>query len=532
MLLDPRSALAQFSPGELSKAHHALEGSQNCVKCHDVGKEISGVKCFACHEEIKQLIDSRKGYHASVSSERCVTCHKEHLGLSAHITKFDKDNFEHAKTGFLLDGKHAAVSCDRCHNAKFIVNKEVIKSLDEHPRETYLGLETRCATCHDDVHKGKFQQDCAHCHTTATWGKVQNFDHDKARFPLEGKHAQVACAKCHPSMANRAPNGALDFRAQPFADCTPCHTSPHKAQLNAQRCASCHTAQNWSDAMSRPFDHTKTAYALKGRHAQTDCAKCHRLSEKRPFAQTFFLTFSRCTDCHADKHNGEFVKRYKNDCALCHTVEGYKPSTFTISRHDDSRFHLKGAHAAIICADCHVKYETAPVYHFASLRCETCHKDFHKGQFNDKMKESSCDACHTTERWQNARFDHSTTTFPLTGRHVNVACIDCHKEESAARKSLQYKKIPTDCQSCHKDIHRAQFATGGQTQCQTCHASAGWRQLAFDHETQSTFKLTGAHKNVQCQACHRQESADTTTFTRFKPMSGECVSCHVKGGGQ
>lgn len=533
LALSPSAALAQFSPGDLSRAHHALEGSQNCVKCHDVGQEISGVKCLACHGEIKEHIDAKRGLHGGVAAERCVTCHKEHLGVNAKTTNFDPKTFDHAKSGFALDGKHAVVACEKCHNAKLIVNKSVIKSLNETPRHTYLGLDTKCATCHEDVHKGKFQQNCAQCHQTSGWKTVRNFDHAKSRFPLEGKHAQVACAKCHPSMGTRAAKAALDFTTAGFADCTPCHKSPHKAQFAEQRCASCHTPQDWADAMKRPFDHARTAYPLKGRHAQIECAACHKTAERQPFAKTFFLSFARCTDCHADKHNGEFAKKYKNDCAACHTVERYKPSTFSLSRHTESRFALTGAHTAIVCAGCHVKAgQTVPTFQLASLRCESCHKDVHKGQFSDKMKDQSCGACHTTDRWTNAKFDHAATAFPLSGKHATVVCGDCHKEIASKGAVLQYKKVSTECASCHKDVHQGQFTKNGRTACETCHSSAGWRTLLFDHETQSTFHLTGAHKNVACRACHHEETAGTSTFIRFTPVSGACASCHAKGGGQ
>ncbi|TAK61956.1 MAG: hypothetical protein EPO24_05385, partial [Bacteroidetes bacterium] len=75
-------AYAQFSPGELSRAHEQLEGTTNCTQCHEVGKEISGGKCLNCHLEIKQQLDLKRGFHFHTSTARCVTCHKEHLGKS------------------------------------------------------------------------------------------------------------------------------------------------------------------------------------------------------------------------------------------------------------------------------------------------------------------------------------------------------------------------------------------------------------------------------------------------------------------
>ena len=54
-----------------------------------------------------------------------------------------------------------------------------------------------------------------------------DFDHSKTKYPLQGKHAQVACTACHL-------NG--DFKKQlPFANCKDCHTpDPHKGQFESR----------------------------------------------------------------------------------------------------------------------------------------------------------------------------------------------------------------------------------------------------------------------------------------------------------
>ena len=37
------NAVAQFSPGDLARAHEKLEGMNHCADCHEVGKEIGAV---------------------------------------------------------------------------------------------------------------------------------------------------------------------------------------------------------------------------------------------------------------------------------------------------------------------------------------------------------------------------------------------------------------------------------------------------------------------------------------------------------
>ena len=56
-----------------------------------------------------------------------------------------------------------------------------------------------CSVCHTDVHKGAFGADCKSCHTVNGFNIInqQNFDHNKTKFPLIGKHQTVKCNDCH-----------------------------------------------------------------------------------------------------------------------------------------------------------------------------------------------------------------------------------------------------------------------------------------------------------------------------------------------
>ncbi len=67
---------------------------------------------------------------------------------------------------------------------------------------TQVRLQAKaCRDCHSDVHAGQFKQDCGSCHTQVTFKKAP-FEHDTAtRFPLAGKHAALACSRCHKGAA-------------------------------------------------------------------------------------------------------------------------------------------------------------------------------------------------------------------------------------------------------------------------------------------------------------------------------------------
>lgn len=223
------------------------------------------------------------------------------------------------------------------------------------------------------------------------------------------------------------------------------------------------------------------------------------------------------------------MQKYSNNCALCHTVSGFKPSTFSFVDHKESKFSLSGAHIAVPCEACHRKVgQKNMVFHFAGFRCEACHEDFHKGQFSDQMAEHSCAQCHSTTEWKMTAFEHGKTKFPLVGTHKGVKCADCHKERIVKGvKSVQYVGLSLECQSCHNDVHQNQFAVNSETSCARCHSPAGWHSLIFNHETQSSFHLTGAHKNVSCGGCHKEEKSESKTFVRYRPLASRCESCHI-----
>jgi hypothetical protein len=524
-------AFAQFSPGELSRAHHQLEGSQNCIKCHEVGREISGKKCLGCHEEIRTQLDSKHGYHYAASSDQCVSCHKEHLGRDAKTVLFDEKNFDHTRSGFFLAGKHRDTQCESCHTRKNIRDQAVQKMLQEFPHKTFLGLSPACMSCHEDPHRGQFKQDCASCHNTTAWSRVKNFDHSKTQFPLEGQHRSVSCDKCHLSLRASRGTRQTDFKTASFSDCSPCHRSPHASKFQEKECKTCHTALGWGRAVERSFDHNMTSFKLIGQHATVRCDQCHHTEGSTAFAKRFRMRHEKCTDCHSDKHGGEFLKDYKNDCAACHTEQGFKPSTFTLKRHERTRFSLTGGHIAVLCSECHRRAGGKDMtFRFASIRCESCHSDVHRGQFAAIMGSAGCTKCHSTNQWKQVTFNHSQTKFPLHGKHEQVPCSDCHKRRTETdAQSVVYRNLHSECQSCHQDIHRGQFSIAGQVNCGRCHTVDGWQKLVFDHEKQSTFRLTGAHQKVACRECHHAERDGDAVFTRFKPLSVQCEACHQQG---
>ena len=609
---------AQISPGPLSRPHQSLNGATNCASCHKFGGQAA-LKCLECHTEIASRLNAKRGLHATYnippgSSQECARCHSEHNGADFPLIKWDTKTFNHKETGYVLEGKHAGLECNKCHNATRVSPQERAIIKDKDLNRTFLGLSTACVPCHEDFHKGRLGPNCQSCHNFVDWKTINmgQFDHNKTRYPLTGLHAQVQCAKCH----TNGPDGKPQYVGIPFNLCSDCHKDPHHGSFT-QPCSSCHTTAGWKktslQAVTERFDHSKTKYPLEGKHMEVGCGQCHANGDFKkpiPFAKCtdchkdahngqfakrpdagecsachnvkgwkpslftvkehastkyplqggharvecaqchipkgkdtlYRVKFDRCTDCHKDRHSGQFAAApYFNACDKCHNLEGYKPSTFTLAKHKQTRFVLTGGHIAVPCADCHKEsIEFQPkdfIYRWKSLNCTSCHEDIHKGQFNDRMRQmraagtpAGCEACHSTKSWKElSSFDHSKTKFPLLGAHRATACIDCHKPPNLETKmiNVDFKTAPMLCEDCHEDIHGKQFAKGETTPCADCHNSMKWKPSLFDHEKRTAFPLRGAHQNVKCSECHKlfkEVAAKKVLF--YKPTPKDCVACH------
>ncbi len=523
---------AQISPGELSAAHANLEGISNCTQCHTVGKALSNANCLRCHTEIDSRVKQHTGFHATIGSKECAECHQEHLGRTFRIVKFDTTTFDHASVGFRLEGKHRTIGCRQCHAPDKIVAKDVQKLSNAQKQNTYLGLSPTCASCHQDIHKGQFTQACSSCHSSAHWKPADNFSHDRTRYALTGKHKTVNCYSCH--KATLGDEKTIRFTRLEFSSCASCHADPHKGRFR-QPCASCHTTDDFHRIVKAEFNHAETQFPLLGKHASVKCSQCHESNPKKKNISGelgFHITkFRLCMDCHADAHAGQFAQRAdKGKCEACHTVAGFTPAEFTLSDHQKTRFPLTGGHIAVPCVSCHlegkVKAKSTRQFRWnGKITCTTCHNDVHKGQF-ESMMTNGCETCHSTERWQALSFSHERTKFPLRGKHAEIACSKCHTQPTDPALPVQYVGLTMVCSSCHHDEHEGQFAVNEFTNCSRCHSAASWKDLTFNHNTQSSFPLTGKHAEVACEKCHKKVVMNKRTVALYKPLGTQCVDCH------
>jgi len=453
-----QSGMCQLSPGDLARVHSSLEGITNCTKCHELGEGPAESKCLDCHKLIADRLESKKGFHhqaVNIDENGCFDCHAEHAGEEFDLVFWPdgREDFDHVSIGFPLLGSHARNKCRDCHHPGLIREDLKKREPDKDLTRTYLGLGTDCLSCHKDQHQGQLGNDCTQCHNQDKFIPANGFDHNRARFALTGRHARIDCEKCHSTSTNLLPTGVevayQQYTGLQFNLCTSCHQDHHQGRFGSN-CEQCHSTAGWKSATTTGLDHDKTAFPLVGLHRTVKCTKCHgtkSLLTKIPHDQ--------CADCHEDVHRGQLAHRANNGaCDNCHTVYGFLPARFTISDHSETHFPLVGAHLAQPCIACHKQEAGAQgrsVMNFkmSSTSCESCHADTHRGQFKAR---GSCNACHSTESWSLASFDHGRDTeYPLTGAHLSIPCRSCHPQEVDANGSfVRFSPLGKECTDCHR----------------------------------------------------------------------------------
>lgn len=392
--------------------------------------------------------------------------------------------------GELVQG-HAKLEkdCGNCHTA-FSRQSQSSKCLDCHKdiaadrqrQRGFHGLSGQaskgeCRSCHGD-HKGRGAD--------IVGLDRETFNHTFTDFKLVGAHATASCSACHAT--------GVKFSKAPTR-CIDCHKSidPHKGDLG-DKCDTCHSAtEAWRK--TRPFDHGKTQFPLTDAHAKVACAACHAGEKYKALPTT-------CVSCHRiqDAHAG----RYGDKCQFCHGPAKWRETRFD---HGKTRFALEGRHASVKCDACHVGNLSDKL----GTTCVSCHRaaDPHKGQLGSK-----CESCHKPAGWRTkTAFDHDLSRFPLIGLHAAVPCDECHHSQS-------YKSTPRECSTCHKDTRHA-----GRLgpRCESCHNPNGWALWRFDHDKRTKFSLSGAHRGLECGACHTRVVVAGGKAT----APTECIGCHA-----
>lgn len=326
--------------------------------------------------------------------------------------------------------------------------------------------------------------------------------------PLTANHAKYEndCAKCHHAFKKIKQNDLCLSCHKEVAEDLKTGQGLHGGNnsIKEKQCKSCHTDHKGLEVDityldKETFDHNLTDFVLVGAHtrASVNCEACHLQGKKYRDAPR------DCLSCHSsnDKHKGQLGK----DCASCHRQASWKDTYFD---HKKTRFPLEGKHQQVICSACHVNEE----YKDAPIDCVACHliNDVHAS-----TQKQHCDQCHGLLGWNKISYDHNQKTkFILKDRHAGLKCDTCHP-----RNLFNKKILGSACSDCHRadDAHKGKNGA----KCEPCHSAVNWKEITFEHNRDTHFKLLGRHISLQCASCHKDNSG------KMK-IDASCYSCHRK----
>ena len=192
------------------------------------------------------------------------------------------------------------------------------------------------------------------------------------------------------------------------------------------------------------------------------------------------------------------------------------------------------------CTQCHTIGKT-----ISNDRCLVCHSEIAsriqgRNGYHATVRDRACATCHSEHHgrdfsiihFDRSQFDHTTTGYPLAGKHAGVACDSCHMRSRVTaadirallpRRRTTYMGLGRACATCHVDQHRGQLAGG----CDQCHSENGWKPAPkFSHD-RARYRLTGKHVTVQCAACHNKKIPNTDAVMYRGLAFAGCNDCHT-----
>lgn len=279
-----------------------------------------------------------------------------------------------------------------------------------------------------------------------------------------------------------------------------------------QRCEACHGEEPSSMAQACGQCHAQITASIAARTG---------LHGQLPGAQA-------CGSCHSEHHGEEYRLVTATTFARAGIAE------LAAYAHEGLAFGLHGAHDKLTCKQCHPHADDVLLAKGKSRflgqqqDCASCHADPHKGKLPD------CASCHDQETpFASAALFQHTASFPLSGAHAGLSCLQCH-EAGSPRAFEAYATATTKpalraCQDCHQSPHRAEFLGAVAVGCDACHETqakgftAARARLSPAQHAMSGFPLVAPHDKLECAQCH-ERGLDATRAPR-KP--DDCASCHA-----
>ena len=297
----------------------------------------------------------------------------------------------------------AQLACSECHKTR-----------------SFLGAVSDCSSCHRDEHRGQFAgRACTSCHDEQAWKPAPGFDHAKTAWPLSGRHAAVACERCHAPRQPDPKDASVQLPRVPGGERARVRELPRgraQGRASARGCASCHTSAGWKQvkaAQRRPRPHR-----LPARPGGTAASPATRATS-RGF-RCGSSTSAAATAMRTCTPDTLAARAEPSRCESCHTLDGFRPARFGPDEHAKTAYPLRGAHLAVACDECHKRAATAAGGAGASTatsprvplklpaaRCVDCHRDPHRGETAAASAQNGCETCHRVESWRQVAFDHA-----------------------------------------------------------------------------------------------------------------------------
>jgi hypothetical protein len=313
------------------------------------------------------------------------------------------------------------------------------------------------------------------------------------------------------------------------------------------------------------FDHSKTAFPLKGAHIAVECVTCHlngvlkgtpkqcaachngTLALGKP--ANHLPSIATCDTCHTNTLSfGNAPMNHAgiaSNCTNCHNGQTF----YGVTPVSKTSIHMSTAPGQD-CVACHrsfVSFAGASFIHpaNASGNCYSCHGTGSSGAMPENASHvptgsASCDACHkSTTVGGFAVFSMGTAGHTALGVSSASDCTSCHTGSYfgvTAKPAAHPATNPANenCADCHNNFTSfgsASYVHPGSTagQCYTCHGTGTGGAMVEN----ATHAPTGT---TSCDACHTSTvSGGFASFTMGTAghtalgvsMASDCTTCHI-----
>lgn len=300
--------------------------------------QLADLQCTNCHSYAAPMPSPGEGgaparapgkrnspHHFTVKTTTCYTCHFHNEGFNTGTAK-----------------------CLTCHA---LPTKEILAHPETNPADPKLPapgkalikmdhkmiLERKvdCIACHADVAGADVKvsrRDCERCHDRPDffkeWKQPFTLDLVKHYHSAHVPSQRAKCLDCHSEIQHQlirgtTPEGQPEFLSSVMANCTSCHPSHHREQLELL---------SGVGGKGVPKGEANLMFG-----SRTNCFGCHtEQTTSDHHGVTVRAALSGCAACHGDKHNDTFKKwKLSLDLLLMEANEAFAKARQTVEKSKD-----------------------------------------------------------------------------------------------------------------------------------------------------------------------------------------------------